>query len=487
MKVLFVTSEVYPLNKTGGLGDVAYSLPHSLIHQGADVRLIIPAYRDLLNQMKDLKLISRHDVPGDKCVHSVRLLEATHPEFNFKLYLVDCQALFDRGGNPYLGANGIDWYDNAERFSVFARVVTLSAMDRTDLGWQADVVHCNDWQSGLVPALLSEFEHRPKTVFTIHNLAYTGQFSEAEYRDLRLPTQLWHMEGVEFYGSFSMLKAGIVYADHVTTVSPTYAKEICTPEFGYGMEGILLGKQAQLTGILNGIDPEHWNPKTDKYLPTPYTLENVGAGKTASKKALLLSFGIALGSSEHLKKPLLGLVGRLVEQKGIDIVLDSMSDILENSDTAFIFLGTGSEYFENKLREAADKYPDRVFVWIGFSEEKAHLLEAGADMFLMPSRFEPCGLNQMYSLKYGTPPIVHNTGGLVDTVINTNKNTLKSKDATGFVFEKATTDSFKEAVFAALELFNDKSSWASIVKNGMSLDLSWDTRAKQYMKLFNHE
>lgn len=484
MNVLFVTSEVYPLNKTGGLGDVAYSLPHSLVDQGADVRLIIPAYRDLLNQMTSLKLISRLDIPGNQCIHSVRLLEATHPEFAFKLYLVDCQALFDRGGNPYIGSDGVDWTDNAERFSVFARVVTLMAMDRCDLGWKADVVQCNDWQSGLVPALLSGYDQRPKTVFTIHNLAYGGHFSESQYRNLQLPAQFWHIDGVEFYGSFSMLKAGIVYADHVTTVSPTYAKEICTPEFGYGMEGILLNKQDRLTGILNGIDQQHWNPNTDNYLPVAYSLKNVGAGKTASKQALMASFGLTMNSHETLNQPLLGMVGRLVEQKGIDLILNSMPEILETTNANFAFLGTGSETYENKLRDAAKKYPDRVFVWIGFSEEKAHLLEAGADMFLMPSRFEPCGLNQMYSLKYGTPPIVHNTGGLADTVINTSSKSLKKKTATGFTFDQASTESFKKAVLTALELFEDKSCWALIVKNGMSLDLSWDSRAKQYMKLF---
>lgn len=484
MNVLFVTSEVYPLNKTGGLGDVAYSLPHSLIQLGSDVRLVIPAYRDLLNQMSYLNLISRLDIPGNKCVHSVRLFEATHPDFAFKLYLVDCQALFDRGGNPYTGPDGHDWADNAERYSVFARAVTLMAMDRTDLGWKPDVIQCNDWQSGLVPALLSEYESRPKTIFTIHNLAYGGHFSISDYQALQLPKQLWHMDGVEFYGSFSMLKAGIAYADQVTTVSPTYAKEICTEEFGNGMQGILQKRQNQLTGILNGIDQQHWNPKTDPYLPKPYGLKNVNAGKTASKQALLASFGLTIDSHEILDKPLLGMVGRLVEQKGIDLILDSMPEILETTDANFAFLGTGSEVYENKLLEAAKKHPNRVFVWIGFSEEKAHLLEAGADMFLMPSRFEPCGLNQMYSLKYGTPPIVHNTGGLADTVVNTNSKTLKKKTATGFTFDEASTESFKDAIVTALKLFEDKSSWDTIIKTGMSLDLSWNSRAKQYMKLF---
>ncbi len=484
MNVLFVSSEVYPLNKTGGLGDVAYSLPHALSEQGADVKLLVPAYRNLLDKVSDIKLIGHLDVPAYDRVLGVRILQASHPEFSIGIYLADCQPLFDRPGNPYIQDNGLDWPDNAERFTVFSRIATLMALDTLNTNWQADVVHCNDWQSGLVPALLSDHTPRPKTIFTIHNLAYGGYFPQADFQQLQLPTHFWSIEGVEFYGGFSMLKSGIIYADAVTTVSPTYAEEICTPQFGYAMDGILQSRKYKLHGILNGIDSRHWNPLTDTYLPVNYSISNIIEGKHASKKALLESYGIVDLSDSFFEKPLLGMVGRLIEQKGIDLILDCMAEIIQQSDACFIFLGTGATGFEQQLLGAAELYPDRVYVWIGFSEEKAHLLEAGADIFLMPSRFEPCGLNQMYSLHYGTPPVVHNTGGLADTVVNTSQKSLMNGSANGFVFEDADTASFKQAVYSALELFSDKAKWTKIMKNGMSIDFSWDGRAVQYLDLY---
>ncbi|MCB1755768.1 MAG: glycogen synthase GlgA [Gammaproteobacteria bacterium] len=487
MNVLFVSSEVYPLNKTGGLGDVAYGLSHALQEHGADVRLLIPAYRELMDKVDIIRMLGRLDVPGDRQTRSIRVLEARHPEFKVGLYLVDCQPLYDRPGNPYIQADGTDWPDNAERFSVFAQTAALIAMDALDTGWRPSVVHCNDWQTGLVPALLSDYPVRPKTIFTIHNLAYGGHFPQPVFINLQLPAKLWHIEGVEFYGGFSMLKAGIVYADEVTTVSPTYAREICTPEFGYAMDGILRSRQNRLSGILNGIDLQHWNPRTDRYLPLPYNSDNVHAGKLAAKISLLESFGRPSPAEELLTRPLMGMVGRLVEQKGIDLIIDTMPQILADTDAAFIFLGTGEAKYEQLLSLAAAENPGRVFTWIGFSEQKAHLLEAGADIFLMPSRFEPCGLNQMYSLRYGTPPVVHQTGGLADTIVNTSTETLRDGSANGFVFPKADQASFSDAMLRALDLIKDTASWSSIIRNGMALDLSWNGRARQYLELYSRK
>ncbi|MDP2253783.1 MAG: glycogen/starch synthase, partial [Thiobacillus sp.] len=320
MKILFVASEAYPLVKTGGLGDVLYSLPHALHARGADIRLVLPAYRALLRQLDQVRILGWLEVRGSAGIVTARILETRHPDYAFPLWLVDCPALFDREGNPYVDESGRNWPDNAERFAVFARVAALLAQDALDLGWQPAVVHTHDWQSGLVAAFLAEQPARPKTVFTIHNLAYGGHFSHSDFVRLQLPGHWWSSEGVEFHGGFSMLKAGIVYADAVTTVSPTYAQEIGTPEFGCGLDGLLLSRQYKLHGILNGIDTTIWNPSTDTHLPARYSVGRIQPGKRRSKQALLERF-LPLVDDAAMRAPLLGLVGRLVEQKGVDWVL----------------------------------------------------------------------------------------------------------------------------------------------------------------------
>ncbi|MDO6460779.1 glycogen synthase GlgA [Granulosicoccaceae sp. 1_MG-2023] len=484
MKTLFVTSEVFPLNKTGGLGDVAYSLPHALHYQGADIRLILPAYRDVLGQMRDLTLISRHDIDGDGCTHSVRLLQARHEDFELPLYLVDCQPLFDRPGNPYNAPHGEGWHDNAERFTVFARLVALVARNLAGLDWQPQVVHCNDWQSGLVPALLSDLHERPRSVFTIHNLAYTGQFPAALYQRLRLPETLWHPDGLEFYGDFSMLKAGLQYADIITTVSPTYAREICSPQLGHGLDGVLRARGDKLCGILNGVDGQHWNPQTDTYLPAHFSADKPQPGKRACKAALREYF-FSDQDGAAVERPLFGFVGRMVGQKGIDLILDVLEDTLTHSDADFVFLGSGQREMENRLQVLAARYPQRVGVSTRFSETLAHLIEAGADCFLMPSRFEPCGLNQMYSMIYGTPPIVNRTGGLADTVTDTNAASLNDGTATGFVMPTADAASLADAIARALEHYQQPALWQQIMHNGMTHDFSWGQRARQYLQLYS--
>src|SRR5512139_1390502 len=483
MKILFVASEAYPLVKTGGLGDVLYSLPHALHARGADVRLLLPGYRALLRQLDQVRILGWLDVRGAEGIVSARILETRHPDFAFPLWIVDCPQLFDRAGNPYVSASGQDWPDNAERFAVFARVATLLAQDALDIGWQPAVVHTHDWQTGLVAAFLADQPLRPKTVFTIHNLAYGGHFSHTEFVRLQLPSHWWSPEGVEFHGGFSMLKAGIVYADAVTTVSPTYAAEICTPTFGHGLDGLLLSRQHKLHGILNGIDTRIWNPSTDPHLPAHYSVGRILPGKRRNKQALLERF-LPHADDAAMQAPLLGLVGRLVEQKGIDWVLAAMPPLLAETDACFVLLGSGQSAYEQKLARLAQYHPQRVFVEIGFSEPLAHLIEAGADLFLMPSRFEPCGLNQMYSMRYGTPPVVHRTGGLADSVVDTTPRSLLDGTATGFVFEDPNTAELLACISRALLAFQDRKTWQKIQYNGMTKSFDWSASAAQYLKIY---
>jgi starch synthase len=484
MKILFAASEAYPLVKTGGLGDVLYSLPHALHARGADIRLVLPGYRPLLRQLDQVRILGWLDVRGSEGIVSARILETRHPDFAFPLWVVDCPPLFDRAGNPYVNASGQDWPDNGERFAVFARVAALLAQDALDIGWQPAVVHTHDWQTGLTAAYLADQPLRPKTVFTIHNLAYGGYFSHTEFVRLQLPSHWWTHEGVEFHGGFSMLKAGIVYADAVTTVSPTYAAEICTPAFGYGLDGLLLSKQYKLHGILNGIDMATWNPATDPHLPAHYSMSRILPGKRRNKQALLERF-LPRADDAAMQAPLLGAVGRLVEQKGVDWLLAAMPVLLAETDVRFVLLGSGQSVYEQKLARLARQHPDRVFVEIGYDEELAHQIEAGADMFLMPSRFEPCGLNQMYSLRYGTPPIVFRTGGLADTVIDATEAALADASANGFVFDVPGVPAFLDAIHRALDLYRQPALWRRLQQSGMRQSFDWSESAGHYLALYS--
>ncbi|HMA10537.1 MAG TPA: glycogen synthase GlgA [Steroidobacteraceae bacterium] len=484
MKILFVASEAYPLVKTGGLGDVLYSLPHALHARGADVRLLLPGYRALLHQLDEVRILGWIEVRGAEGLVSARILETRHPGYAFPLWIVDCPQLFHRAGNPYVSASGQDWPDNAERFAVFARAAALLAQDALDLGWQPQVVHTHDWQTGLVGAFLADQPLRPKTVFTIHNLAYGGYFSHSDFVRLQLPSAWWTHEGVEFHGGFSMLKAGIVYADAVTTVSPTYAAEICTAEFGYGLDGLLRSRQHKLHGILNGIDAAIWNPSTDVHLPAHYSAGRIQPGKRRNKQALLERF-LPSADDAAMQAPLLGLVGRLVEQKGVDWMLAALPVLLAETDARVALLGSGQAAYEQKLLRLAQQHPGRVMVEIGYDEPLAHLIEGGADMFLMPSRFEPCGLNQMYSLRYGTPPIVFKTGGLADTVVDANAATLDDGSATGFVFDTPDVAGLLEAVRRALDLYRQPAQWRRLQQAGMRQSFDWSESAGHYLALYS--
>ncbi len=485
MNILFAASEAFPFIKTGGLGDVVHSLPIALSQLGDDVRLVLPAYRDVLASVDSLKELGFWDLPGAGVTHRVRVLQAHHEGLADYLYLIDVPSLFDRAGNPYVHSDGFNWPDNAERFTVFSRAVAQMAKGIPGTDWTPDVVHCHDWQTGLVPAFLSMSQPRPKTVFTIHNLAYDGHFSHSDFTSLALPPEWWASEYVEFYGGFSMLKAGMVFADQVTTVSPTYAREICTPEYGYRFEGVLQNLGDKLSGILNGIDLGTWNPETDSYLSQNYSLkkdkqkQNWVSGKSANKQSLLKNVGLS-GD----KAPLLGFIGRLVEQKGVDLITTMLPELFSSTDANMVILGSGNWLYEEELKTLADKYPQRLHVHIGYSEEFSHQVEAGCDLFIMPSRFEPCGLNQMYSLRYGTPPVVNFTGGLADTVTDATAMALKDKTANGFVFQNVNADALLSTIKRALTIYKKPEQWQQICETAMLQELGWESSAKKYQELY---
>jgi starch synthase len=483
VNILFAASEAFPFIKTGGLGDVIHSLPVALNKLGNDVRLVLPAYRDVLASVDTLKDLGTIDVPGAGVRRKVRIIQAHEDILGDYLYLIDVPELFDRPGNPYVHSDGYAWPDNAERYTVFSRAVALLAKWVPGSSWRPQVVHCHDWQTGLVPAFLSMVHNAPATVFTIHNLAYDGHFSQADFNNLGLPPAWWSAEYAEFYGGFSMLKAGMVFSDRVTTVSPTYAKEICTPEFGNRFEGVLSSLGDKLTGILNGIDLDVWNPQTDEYIVQNYSVDkNFVEAKFANKEDLLRRTGLAQSDA-----PLLGFIGRLVEQKGVDLITDMLPQLFENTDAKMVLLGSGHMAYETNLMDLAARYPEQLHVHIGYSEELAHQIEAGADMFIMPSRFEPCGLNQMYSLRYGTPPVVNNTGGLADTVVDVSLRTLQDNTATGFVVKQTDSEALYSTILNALDLYKNTRLWRQLCKTAMQQVLGWEASAHEYQKLYQAE
>ena len=472
-KILFVTSEAHPLIKTGGLADVCGSLPKALTELSQDIRLILPNYQ-ALKASENVKFLTSIRIDN----RNINILETLMPDSQVIVWLVDYPAYYNYPGNPYVDEQGEPWSNNAERFGLFCRIVTEVAMNRINQDWQPDVVHCNDWQSGLVPAFLFLEEGRPSTVFTIHNMAYQGLFPLTSASVLNLPGQLWHPAGLEFHGMLSFIKGGLVYADYITTVSPTYALEIQTAEFGYGLEGLLEHRKEFLGGIINGIDLDQWDPEKDPNIFQCYSAKTLGK-KLLNKTALQAKLGLPI--EERI--PLFGLIGRLVEQKGIDLLLDCFSEMI-TMKLQFVLLGSGDKVFERQLQEFAELYPDKIAIKIGYDEALAHLIEAGADAFLMPSRFEPCGLNQMYSQRYGTVPIVRKTGGLADTVIDALPETLGNQTATGIVFNEASPSALLEAIKRTLILYSMPDSWKKIQANAMGKDFSWQRSAKQYLELY---
>lgn len=473
-KILFVSSEVYPLIKTGGLADVCSSLPKALTELGQDVKVILPKYPSL-KTVGEVHFLCTLRLDN----HPVTIWETTIPDSSVTAWLVECPDLFSMAGNPYLDEQGLPWANNAERFALFCRVVVEVAMDKVNRHWKPDIVHCNDWQTGLVPALLSLEQDRPKTVFTIHNMAYQGLYPVQSVYALNIPGQLWNPNGLEFHGMLSFIKGGIAYADRITTVSPTYALEIQTPAYGYGLEGLLSYRRDDLFGIINGIDTNEWNPEIDHFITQHY---NVHALHEKRRNKTELQQRLNLPVNEQI--PLFGLISRLIEQKGIDMVIDCLPEMID-LPMQFVLLGNGDKSFEQRLQNLAHLYPDKISINIDYDETLAHLIEAGSDIFLMPSRFEPCGLNQMYSQRYGTIPIVRRTGGLADTVIDTLPETLYNNTATGIVFKEANAGALLEAIKRTILLYHNHDTWRQMQTNAMYKDFSWRNSAEQYLGLYH--
>lgn len=468
-----VASEAAPYAKTGGLADVLSALPHALARLGHTVDVVVPRYRGIRAGVR----IARVAVPDDGGVVDADLY-AVQDE-SVRTVFVDHPAYYDR--EHLYGAGSDDYADNAARFAFLAR----AALVWGGAGERYRVVHAHDWQAGLVPVLLQRAGDAGAgalsgvpAVFTIHNLAYQGLFDPGWLPRLGLGWDLMDVAALEYWKRISFLKGGIVFSRYVTTVSAQYAREIQTPEFGFGFDGILRSRSNDLIGILNGIDYDQWNPARDPYLSVPYDVSRLD-GKDAAKRQLLDLVGLPAGDEDR-RRPLVGLISRMVDQKGFDLLAELAWE-LPGLDASFVLLGTGERRYEELWRTLAARHPDRIAVRIGFDEAMAHRIEAGADLFLMPSRFEPCGLNQMYSLRYGTVPVVRATGGLADTVRDVDPAT---GDGTGFTFTEASAGALLGALGRALEIYRDRTAWRRIQAAGMRQDFSWDASAREYAGLY---
>ena len=478
MKILFISSEIAPFAKTGGLADVAGSLPGALKELGVDISSILPFYREVhKGKFPISKIIDDLKVPLGKERYSSRIYK-TVSDGGVPVYLVEREDMYDRP-NLYGDFNG-DYYDNLARFTFFSRAV-LEFIEKIDIS--PNIIHCHDWQTGLVPALVSgPYSGSPslegvKSVFTIHNIGYQGTFpaEDLSISGLSIPA-FFHKEGLEFWGKISLLKAGIVYSDAITTVSPRYAREIKSAEYGMGMEGILNHRKDSLSGILNGVDYRIWNPALDEHIPEKYSAEDI-KGKKYCKESVLKEMGL---SASMDNQPLVCVVSRLDSQKGIDLIIRALEKLL-NMNVGIIIFGSGGKRIEKDLLRASRGNEARMSVKIGFDEGLAHRIIAGADMILIPSRYEPCGLTQMYGLKYGTVPVVRATGGLDDTISEYDPMTGKGN---GFKFQAFEPEEFLSAVRRAVELYRRKDVWKKLMKAGMNADFSWKRSAHSYLKLY---
>ena len=489
-RLLFVASEAYPLVKTGGLADVAGCLPEILRQKGLDVRLLLPAYGDVLASLESAPaVVAELDLaaelePGAEGIAEdvnsrVRILEIQLPGTGLVTWLLDHPIFSERAGNPYQNEQGHPWPDNADRFMLLSRAAAAISTRDTALDWRPNVLHCNDWHTAPAIALVHLSEERPLTVFTIHNLAHMGIFDRQTFDRLQIPEHFWQEHGLEYYQQLCFMKGGLVYADYITTVSPTYAQEICHSPGGMGLEGLLSQRRDRLVGILNGIDNSTWDPAHDPYLEHPFDAATLDR-KSGNKADLQRSLGLA----SRTDWPLLGFIGRLVEQKGLELMLPVLEQILD-SPAQVVVLGTGDPAYELRLQAIADRYPDSMSVVLAYNESLAHRIEAAADIFLMPSLFEPCGLNQLYSLRYGTLPVVRRVGGLADTLVDTDAQTLEAGIATGFVFRQPDSSDLLDAVKRATGLWHESRTWRQLQLTGMAQDFSWQQSADRYLELYN--
>ncbi|HUJ02144.1 MAG TPA: glycogen synthase GlgA [Rhizomicrobium sp.] len=473
MQVLFVTSEAYPLAKSGGLADVSSALPAALSRAGIDVRILMPAYPGAADALKNARIAAR--LPQMLEIDNSSLIAGELPHSGVPVWLVDAPALFDRHGGLYQDDAGHDWADNARRFAFLAHAAAHVA--RGIAGWKPDVVHANDWHAGLVPLLLAK-RAGPASVFTIHNLAFQGNFPADALQAIGIPGDVFHSDGLEFYGQASFLKAALRFSDKITTVSPTYAAEALGPDAGCGLEGILRSRAGDFSGILNGIDTDFWNPATDIHLPANYSAGKL-SGKRLCKAELQREFALPLAP----ETPLIGFVSRIAHQKMADVILDAIPAIVD-CGAQFVLLGRGDPALEAGFAAMARRFPENVAVRIGYDEPLAHRLQAGADILLAPARFEPCGLTQLYALRYGTIPIVRKTGGLADTVKDASPDALADRSATGFVFEHADRSGLLYAVGRALQLYKEPLTWRRIMAQAMAQDFSWTASAAKYAALY---
>ncbi len=477
MKVLQVATEIFPLLKTGGLADVLGALPQALIALGADVRLVVPGLPAIADAVEKQELVCEFGPLFGAGRVMLRL--GRMPRSRVPVYVVDAPYLYRRPGDPYRSADGAEWSDNFHRFAMLGWVAAHLAAGELDPRWVPDLMHAHDWHAGLACAYVAAHPgNRCATVFTVHNLAFQGLFPAEEFPALGLPRKHMGPRGLEFHNQVSFLKAGLHFAQRVTTVSPSYAREIATPEFGCGMEGVILERGADVSGILNGVDPEVWNPLTDAGLVANYSAKFLG-GKTRCKVTLQAELGL----KPDPLAPMFGLVSRLTQQKGLDLLLAVLPDLVR-SGAQLALQGSGDTALEAAFLASAKEHPAQVAVRIGYDETFAHRLVAGSDVMLVPSRFEPCGLTQLYALRYGTLPLVRRVGGLADTVVDATDEALRSDTASGFCFDEATPQALKVALLRAIETFCHPTLWQQMMQHAMAQDFSWDGAARSYLALY---
>jgi starch synthase len=476
-RVLMVASEAYPLAKTGGLGDCVSALAEALASEGCDVRLLLPAYPSALEQLQGrVRRIPLEGLPRQ----NTSLVCGEMPVSRLPVWLVDCPELYQRPGGPYQDEDGADWKDNAERFAMLVRTGAQLALARGPFAWRPDIVHLHDWPAGPIAAILAqEAEKRPATVFTIHNLAFQGLFDPAVLHTLGLPRELLIPDGLEFWGRVSFLKAGIRYADRVTTVSETYAREILTPSFGCGLNGALGARSDSVIGIRNGIDKTIWNPATDRLLPSTFDRHDL-RGKAVCRSALRSRFGLAGEDAA----PVVAYLCRMTEQKMGDVVAAALPDLVSRG-VQIVAMGRGDKRIEDALVAAARHLPGHVGVITGYEEPPAHHMLAGADMLLAPARFEPCGLTQMYAMNYGTVPIASRVGGLAETIVDTRPDATGAGGETGFLIDDASPAGLLAAVDRALAHYRQPFLWRKLVVNGMRADFSWKRPAERYLAVYS--